>query len=45
MESLTRVCSVAGIASLAVMSWIAVVWAISPFVAEAVSALHHTYGY
>ena len=45
MQAFTRVCSAAGIASLTAMGWIAVVWAISPLVAEAVTVLHQTYGY
>ena len=45
MESVAKACSAAGVAGLTLLSWVAVAWVLWPFVAEAVTALHRTYGY
>jgi hypothetical protein len=45
MDTLARVFGLVGVAALAVTSWIAIAWTFAPFVVEAASALHQTYGY
>ena len=45
MELFNRACSLAGVAVVAVMGWMIVVWAFSPIVAEAVNAFHQAFGY